>query len=267
MSELKKVGFVAINDQDESLKGKAPGGSFGLNENCFITKFEYNPNAGKDGSQADAIDIHIMVGEREFRRRFYDITIVFDKDGNQITDTESEEFIEEYNKQFPQINGVVTHTLKSLGVSQDQINNALATPPTNFADWAKIMTSLVPKDFNKKPVDLFLEYQWEIKPSNDRTYLEIPKNMKGGRFLNPSIKPVGSWNIEKEWIEKDDKGADKQCEGLRYVDNAGNVHPFKRTKDYMESPKAFQQLEGQVAKNALNAAVNNNPNSAKQSTW
>ena len=72
----------------------APGkqdGRFGLNTGAFVTKFEYNPNAGSDGAAGDAIDFTVQIGEREYRHRFFPITKVFGKDG-EITDTKSEEY-------------------------------------------------------------------------------------------------------------------------------------------------------------------------------
>jgi hypothetical protein len=263
--EIKKIGFGSINDNDESLKGKSGGGVFGLNQG-FLTKIEFNPNAGADGAAADAVDITFMVGEREFRRRIYNVTRVYDKDGNQLTDETDPKYIKIYNQNLAQAMAVVVHAVKATGVTQQQIDTALATPPDNFADWAKIVTALVPADFEKKPIDGFLEYQWTIADDQDRTYLELPKNMKGGRFLSPSVAVVGAWTPEYQWTEKDDEGNEVQKSGLRYVDNAGNVHPFERSQNYMESNKAIQQVDGQ--ENTAQAALSNVAStSAQKSTW
>jgi len=262
--EIKKVGFGAINDNDESLKGKSGGGVFGLNHG-FLTKIEYNPNAGADKSAADAVDITVMIGEREFRRRIYDVTRVYDKNGNQLTDETAPEFIKIYNQNMLQNMAVVVHAVKATGITQEQINTALATPPNSFADWAKIVTSLVPAGFEEKPIDCFLEYQWNIGDGQDRTFLELPKNMKGGRFLSPAVSVVGTWKAENSWVEKDDKGNEIPHTGLRYVDNAGNVHPFQRSQNYMESNKAIQQIDGQDA--AKSSAFSATSTTAQKSTW
>lgn len=263
MSEaIQKFGFGVVNDNDDSLKGKSGGGKFGLNTG-FITKLEYNPNAGKDNTPADAIDIVFLVGEKEFNNRIYDVTKVYDKDGNEITDTDSQEFIKGYNTIVVQNMAVVVHAVKATGVTQEMIEVALKTPPTTFADWAKIITGLVPAGFDKKPVDGFLEYQWAIKGENDRTYLQLPKNMKGGRFFCASVAPSGSWKEELTWTEMKDE-VEVACEGLRYVDDAGNVHPFDRNSSFMESPKANQQVEGQAA--AATAVTSASAQPAK-STW
>ena len=64
--------FGAVNDTDESLKSKL-GGKFGLNQGN-ITKIEVLTNAGKDGADANAVDIFVQIGEREYRRRIYETT-------------------------------------------------------------------------------------------------------------------------------------------------------------------------------------------------
>jgi len=82
MSTEQKTGWGFQNDNDDSLKSKQ-GGKFGLN-NANITKFEYNGNAGKDESPADAIDITVAIGDKEYRTRIYDITGDLFKGDNKI---------------------------------------------------------------------------------------------------------------------------------------------------------------------------------------
>lgn len=237
MSETRKIVFGTVNDTDESLKSKSGGGQFGLNKG-LITKFEFNPNAGADNSPADAVEISVMVGEREFNSRIYDVTRVYDRKGNEITDTDSEEYIKRYNENIIQAMAVIVHIAKSLGVTQQQLDTALSQPKSNFADWARTVISLVPAGFEKRPVDVFLEWQWTIPDGESTTYLQLPRNMKGGRFLSPHIVPVGKWTEEKEW-EQDGKSHS----GLRYVDDSGVEHPFTRNQNFMESPKAIRQSD------------------------
>ena len=233
---VEKISFGSINDNDESLKSKETS-KFGLNQGN-ITKLEFNPNAGKDGSPSNAVDINFMTNNgKEFWTRIFDITKVFDKSGNQIEDETNPEFIKIYNRNIKQNMGVIIHAVKAVGVTQHNIDNALKIPTDNFVDWAKIVTSLVPDNFEKLPVDVFLEYQWNIPEGFEMTLLTLPKNMKGGKFLCPSVEPVGSWKEERKW--KDENG--NVVKGLRYIDNNGNIHPFMRNSDYMNSNKAIQQ--------------------------
>jgi len=237
MSEQVKSAWGFQSDNDESLKSKV-GGRFGLNP-AFITKFEYNPNAGADGAAADAIDCTVSIGDKEFRHRTYDITGDLYKGDNTISPGEPG-YEELYNTEKAQREAVVIHTLKALGVTEDQIKTALQNGNvTDFASWAKAMCGAKPSNFNVLPVDVFLEYQWAIGADNDRTFLQLPKNMKGGRFLSVAIDPVGSW---KPLINE---------KGLTYVDDANNEHPFTRSSNYMSSNKANQQIEGEEATPAV----------------
>jgi hypothetical protein len=229
------------NDNDESLKSKQ-GGQFGLN-NAFITKFEYNPNAGADEALADAVDITVSIGEKEFRSRIYDITGDLFKGDNKISESEPG-YVELYNAEKKQREAVIVHVVKAFGVTEDQIRTALQNGNvTNFATWATAMCGTKGADFATKPVHVFVEYQWSIGEGNERTFLQLPKNMKGGRFLSPSIAPVGKWEAVSDG------------EGLRYVDAGKNEHPFSRSTNYMESKKAIQQIEGEEPGDLVGAAA------------
>lgn len=248
-----KMAFGSVNDEDKDLKGKARGGSFGLNVGN-LTVIAYNPNAGKDNTPGDAVDITLQLGESEFRNRVYETGDVFDGDNKLEQDFDNDRYVELYNADMKQRMAVVIHTVKAVGVTQEQIDKALSQPLETFADWAKVITSLVPNGFESKPVDAFLEYQWSIKEGQNKTFLQLPQNMKGGRFLAPHVEPVGSWKA----ISDDD--------GLRYIDDANNEHPFTRTKDYMESNKANQQFEGQENTEA-NANISGASKPATSTKW
>tara|TARA_R110000796_G_scaffold118353_2_gene231962 strand:- start:15007 stop:15819 length:813 start_codon:yes stop_codon:yes gene_type:complete len=266
--EIQKIGFGAVDDTDKSLKGKSGGGKFGLNHG-FITKLEHNALAGKDNTAGDAVDITFMVGEKEFRRRIYDVTRVYDNKGEQIEDEDSPEFIKGYNENMKQGMAVIVHAIKAVGVTQEQINTALRTPPTSFAGWASVVTGLIPESFASVMVDGFLEYQWKIADDRDRTFLELPKNMKGGRFLSPSLVSSGPWVEQNSWEDTDKDGLVKAGSGLRYVDTAGSVHLFSRDSSYIESPKGTQQIDGQDTTAAVTGAANTGmPTGApKKSAW
>lgn len=251
MSEqAQMMGFGYIDDTDESLKSKS-GGVFGLNTPAFLTKFELNPNAGADGAAQDAIDITIQVEDKEFRSRIYPTTKVYDKDGNELTDKTTPEYVKAYNLDWSQKNAVIVHLLKAFR-TEEEIKAALATPLNSFADFARVVTGLLPAEAEKKVLDVFLEYQWNIGDGQDRTYLQLPRNMKGGYFVCASVTPNGAWTKVQ-----DDKG-------LRYVDAQGNEHPFTRDKNFMSGNKANQQIEGEEASNA---ALNNAASSASEGTW
>jgi hypothetical protein len=233
MSEVKNA-WGYQSDTDDSLKSKQ-GGKFGFN-NAFITKLEYNPNAGTDEGLADAVDITVTIGDKEYRSRIYDITGDLFKGGDNNKIAEGEPgYNELYNTEKKQREAVIVHAVKSLGAVEAQIVAAIAAGNvTNFATWAVAMCGIKPANFATIPIDAFVEYQWTIGEGNERTFLQLPKNMKGGRFLAPAVAPQGG-----PWETIVDEN------GLRYVDGAKNEHPFDRSKNYMESNKAIQQIEGE----------------------
>ena len=203
------------------------GGKFGLNTGAFITKFELNENAGKDGAAADAIDFTVQVGEREFRHRFFPISKVFAKGEGEITDTNSEEYKKAMASEVAQFNAVISDIVKVF-VSEEDLKLALQVPIPTFKDFAKIVTRLVQAtpNWQKKPVDVFLQYQWAPSGDNDKTYLELPKNVKQGVFIVPS---------EGEGFKEE-----RTSTHLKYVKDDGTEHPFKRGEWFVNSAFANQ---------------------------
>ena len=203
------------------------GGKFGLNTGAFITKFELNENAGKDGAAADAIDFTVQVGEREFRHRFFPISKVFAKGEGEITDTNSEEYKKAMASEVTQFNAVISDIVKVF-VSEEDLKLALQVPIPTFKDFAKIVTRLVQAtpNWQKKPVDVFLQYQWAPSGDNDKTYLELPKNVKQGVFIVPS---------EGEGFKEE-----RTSTHLKYVKDDGTEHPFKRGEWFVNSAFANQ---------------------------
>lgn len=203
------------------------GGKFGLNTGAFITKFELNENAGKDGAAADAIDFTVQVGEREFRHRFFPISKVFAKGGGEITDTNSEEYKKAMASEIAQFNAVISDIVKVF-VSEEDLKLALQVPIPTFKDFANIVTRLVQStpNWQKKPVDVFLQYQWAPSGDNDKTYLELPKNVKQGVFVIPS---------QGEGFKEE-----RTSTHLKYVKEDGTEHPFKRGEWFVNSAFANQ---------------------------
>ncbi len=242
------MSFGYVSDSDESLKGKEfTSLKFGLNQG-FITKFEYNANAGKDGAPGDALDIEVTSVEgKTVKSRIYDVKGVYNAD-NVLVNPGEEGYEDIAKIERAQKSAVVTHFVKALGVTEETIIKALTPAPKNFAEYVQIMTSLVAKNYATIPVDFFVQYQWTLKADAKMTYLEIPKNMKDGYFVVPAVKPVGEW---KE--VRNDKG-------LSYVDNAGNIHPIAKSKNFLDSNKAKQQKKGDTDSGA--AAPMNQPTPA-----
>ena len=233
--------MYGYQDSSEVTQGGG-GGKFGLNQG-FITNFSYNPNAGKDGAQQDAMDLTVQVGEREYRKRFFPVSKVFAKEGGELTDPNSEEYKEALAKEVKLLNADLTSIVECF-VSSEDLKQALSAPISSFANFAQILERLVKSvpGWGKKQLDVFLQYQWKPSGDNDKTYLELPKNVKHGVYLTVHQGPG--------FVENG-------TSGLKYVNEAGTVHPIKRTQWFAESAYANQTDLGASSPtgNSMNAGA------------
>ena len=132
--------------------------------------------------------------------------------------------------------------MKSVGVTEEALRASFATAPVSFADYAARICALLPIGYDKRPLDLFLEYQWNFGKKQDgtlqdKTFPTLPKNMKGGYFIVSAQPGV--------WVEKREDGGK-----LTYVNSNGQKHPFERDTNFMSSNKGTQQVLGQTAVNS-----------------
>lgn len=221
----------------------AQGGKFGLNSGAFITKFEFNPNGGKDGAPSECIDIWVKVGEREFRKRIYPVQKIF-KDNVELTDVNSEDYKKEHAAAVKLLNADVSDFACAL-IPAATLEASLNVPINSFAQFAQIVERTVKgnnPNWNTAPVDVFLGYQWQPSQGQTRTWLELPKNLKHGKIVCA--------HIPGDFIE------DKTNTHLRYATAEGVKHPFTRGEWYMGSDfsKATGDLSGstEAAGNAMN---------------
>lgn len=224
---------------EEVTPGKQ-GGVFGLNQGVFVTKFEFNPNAGKDGTPGEAVDFTVQIQEREYMKRLFPITKVFGENG-EITDTNSKEYEEGFAKEVKLLNAELTSIVEAF-VGEEAVKAALNVPIRGFKDFAMILERLVKSvpNWDKTPVDVFLQYQWAPKGDNTRTYLELPKNVKQGIYITKS----DSLNYTEVRTDT----------SLKYVvEDQGIEHPFKRGKWFVESAFAnLTTLETNVGGSSMN---------------
>jgi len=232
------MGYGFVSDTDDSLKTKT-GGEFGLNQNVRVTKFAYNPNVAKQGdAPREALEIVVMVKEKEFKDWISPVNKVFGPNQTEIPaplagQAPSPEYIAGYNTQIIQQNAVVVHYLKALGVPEESIRPLLQSA-TSFADWAQKASSLLPPNYASIPVDVFLEFQSNIGTGANKTWPTLPRNMKGGYFIVPTV--IG--DFEEKRTE----------ESLTYVNKAtGAEHPFTRDKNFVNSDKAKEKTTAGTA--------------------
>lgn len=228
MSENNQaMGGYGFSDDDVQPQGSSI--SFGLNQSAgYLSKFEYIPNGGKDGAEQDAIDIEFTVEGRDFpiKYRKFPVTKAYDrKNGNaEITDPTNPVFKEAVNE----FNQVITHILGCF-IPKDVIKEAFSKPISSFKEFAKICEGLLPADYKTRPLDMFFQYQWNIKEDKDVTFLELPSKMSQGKFLYPATT--------NNWKEV------RTSKVLKYVDASDEsiVHPFQRGEWFLGSNWAKQQ--------------------------
>lgn len=245
MTENKNI--FGVEAEDKNLQAKQ-GGVFGLNTGS-ITKIAY-VEENTEGKDFKAIDLSTKIGDREFYQRFFLNESVYGSGDAGLLNPGDEGYEDAYYNYYSQIVAVIKHALGAVGVSKEAIARSLEGIASNqLVEGMKKMVELAPSDISSRSVDIFLEYQWSIPEGRDRTYLTLPKNMKGGEFLCASVSPVGKWEEVRTG------------EGMHYVDNSGNKHPFTRSTSFMEGNKANQQGAG---------AQTNSPDpsaSAAAATW
>ena len=244
-----------MSEQNESFYGyeddnqQSGGGlQFGLNAGVsYMTKFEFNPNGGRDGAEQEALDVVFNVNNRDISYRMFPVTKAFDK-GVEVTDTRHPAF----KKAIKDFNSIIVHVLHAF-VSKEAIKTALSSPISNFKQFCVITRSVLPNEFEKKSLDIFAQWQWVISGDNEKTYLRLPKNMKHGKWLCPHIPPTGG-----QWKEIRLNGA------LAYKDEKNNKHPFIRKKWFMESN--FSEQQGDDILNDIDTSAHTTENASPENT-
>lgn len=212
---------------------------FGLNQNVVLNKFAYNPNGGKDNSQQDCVDIEFQVGDSVLKTRVYEITRAW-KDGVEVG-KDSETF-----KSYVDNLSAYLINIASIYVPLDRIKQTLSQA-TDFKSFVTILTTLVQNSssfVNKKPVDIFLEWQEKIRGNAEMTYLEIPVPTYG-RYNSFISEAMGEGFKEV-----------KDENGLKYVKEDGTVHPLGRNAWFVKNSKKANQ---QKLSNASTVGKFDNP--------
>lgn len=241
MSEntVNQQGGYGFDEQEVREASVSFGGNFGV---AKLTKFEWTPNGGKDGAEQEALDIVFEVNGTEKSYRKFPISRAYYKEEGSDTQLETEDpkhpaFIEAQKE----LSAALVHIIGCF-VEKEDIRTALSQRISSFKDYCRVLQGLLPNDFSTKPLDIFFHWQWQIKGDNNKTYLELPKNMKQGRWLAAAVAPAGG-----QWEEQRKANASTSETALRYVDSEGNVHPFTRTGWFMDSNFSTQQKEEETA--------------------
>lgn len=205
---------------------------FGLNAGkTFLKKFEWTPTGGKDGAEQEALDIIFNIDGTDKSHRMFPITKAFSKDGKtEITDPTATEFKEAVKN----LNASIYHIIHAF-VNEATYKATMAKPGgfTGFKDFVTTAGSMLPKDFDKVALDIFLQWQWQPGAGKDRTYLEIPKKQSYGKWLIKAQAGI--------WVEKRaDNITENTKEALWYENEKSEKHPFVKNGWFMTSNFAAQ---------------------------
>ena len=250
-NQAQAVGGYGYESDEVKLSTLHFGGNFG---NCFMTKFEYNDHAGKEGAEGEALDIVFNIGGTEKNMRMFPVTKAFDKDNTEVTDPQHPAFIAA-QKNF---NAICVQILKCFK-DEDSVKAALTKRINSFKEFCGILMAGVPKNFSEVPLDIFLQWQWSITGENDKTYLELPKKISYGRFVcKHEIPTSGEWtkvvtDSELYYIDATAKQVEENPELKKTAPRHSN---FSRNQWFVNSKFFTQQKE--EAGNVLNESAGNN---------
>lgn len=229
---------------EEDTTSGPPALSFGLNEKVRLTKFEKVNETTETGENRVYLVVEFTSQDGGTKnKRFYEITKVT-RDNVTITDRKDPAFVDEVKKQT----ATITHIVKRFVAEEDFKAMPRATSFSTYLDnLVELLNSKNP-DYAEIECDLFSHYQWVIGKGTNRTWPEIPKNMKQGVFLTRHVEPVGKWHLV---INEE---ASDSAVGLYYTDDAGNRHPITRSGWFIRSAFANQQVREEEEGTDYNAA-------------
>jgi len=210
---------------------------FGLNTGVKMTKFKWTANGGKDGAPLEVLEMEFEKDGKKLYGNRFPVKKAYAKaeDGSQIEVEDPAH--PAFKKAIVDLSSVIIHVVGAY-VEKEDIKAALSRNIPDFKTYCGILESILPKNFNEIEVDMFLQYQWSIKGENKVTFLELPKNMKHGRWIAKSQ--------DVAWEKQAKPNAASNDTALRYVNpENGDVHSFTRNGWYMASNFAHQQKEEQ----------------------
>lgn len=220
---------------DDSYVPKIINSKFGLN----LAKLEEIKYIAADEAEGtgEAIEFNYDIDGEKRSARKYAVTKAYDDNGNEVTDPAHEAMEKERNN----LVGSIYHMLKPyFGDRIQQVAQSFNQPVAGLKGVMDIFMKYVTQDYKNIPVHLFLQYSWNIKGDNNKSYLEIPKNLKHGHFVSAALP--GEWKQKVLPEEKEGKY-------LIYENEKGEIHPIYKNKWFMESNFAKEQTkpEGQTA--------------------
>lgn len=234
--------FKSVEEIQE--QGSGDYGKFGKNSGATLSQFEY-----VEGEYGPSLNISFKVADGTYKKFINPVTKVFVKGLQGEAPATHPEYAKNKKEAEQRLTMYVNQIAEAI-TSQETVKEALTSaPPTDVIGYFKLMERVVKSNpqWESKPLDLFLQYQYSPRPGVNRTYLEVPKpdNLKNGAL----VFVVATLGLG--WEENiDDRG-------LTYL-KEGEKHPFKRSAYFMGSPYAKMTSTGETtnssqASNQFNA--------------
>lgn len=208
--------FKSINDVAPSTGGAY--GRFGKND-ATLTKFEYTDAGGASGASQDALLVTFKVGEADFNYRIFPPKVFGSMDVN------SEEYKAALKKAEDQVSTAISQITEAIVDPSLIISTLNASKPNSFKDYVQVMERLIKNTANwdKKELDLFLNWQKTPGTNQNKTFLEVPRQT----ILNYSNSIFVTAKKSGTWTEDTTDGK------LLYKNESGEIHPIKRDKWFM----------------------------------
>tara|TARA_R100001460_G_scaffold19735_2_gene40984 strand:+ start:1693 stop:2457 length:765 start_codon:yes stop_codon:yes gene_type:complete len=221
---------------------------FGLNQGVKLQKFEYNPSIEfPNGNTAEGVEMEFNVNGSVIRTSILPPNKVYDK-GQEITDPTHKAF----KKAIVELKKRVYHIAECF-MTRETLQEVVAIPKS-FGDFMKDIIDNFENGWQEKELDLFLQYQWQLRAGAERKYLEVPKKTSQGAFLVPACSGAFEKVIVQDGnamssgakigeFENKSFTTDNGLEitfkernvALFYLNENNEPHPFARSEWFMEN--------------------------------
>lgn len=208
---------------------------FGLNPKCTLVSITYNEDCRGENSTAElpveACDIVFMIGDKEFLHRIMSPKGLY---VDSVLSTTPESVKKALTENVVMPIGCILECFVSTSDIAKAFTTTFPKLKFEFKNIINMFANLLPKGFENQLIDLFLQYEGDLREGQTRTYLKIAKNVKQGIFATKHIE--GEFKaVVKTNPSNDDANA------LLYVREDGVKHRFTRNGWFMKSKFAIQQ--------------------------
>lgn len=195
---------------------------FGLNTGKILSVY-YTPKGGYKGEEVDALVVEWQVGDTKKDIRFFPIPDDYPYDAKKASD----------------VQGLRIKNILKIFVPEETVNKVMSNNYNSFKEFYqtvdKCLKAKAP-NMAEVDVDFFFNYQLNIAPNNNQTYLEID-NAKTSYKGNSYVK-----HVEGDFKQVIDDS------GLHFVTDDGKVHPISRNKWFTQQNYMKKQTLENVSK-------------------